>query len=160
MSNTTQKIKQETVESFGHAYREFGYKQLMGRIVGLLLWAEKPLSLDDMARELNMSKGPISQMTQRLKDHLLIRQVWVPGDRKDYYELVPDVFGQAFRNQLQLVQKNLALARRLRTLASENAKDATLKAFGARTATMEKFYTKMVATFKSFLQEWEEESSG
>ncbi len=155
MSDLRQLLKQETVERFGHAYREFGYKQLMGRIVGLLLWADRPLSLDDIARELNMSKGPISQMTQRLRDHHLVRQVWVPGDRKDYYELVEDVFGQAFRNQLALVQKNLALAHRLRALASEGSDDERLQPFQRRVQTMEKFYSKMIEAFEKFLQEWE-----
>jgi len=105
-------IKQEFIQDFGEAYQLFGLPKLMGRIVGLMLYVNKPISLGDITNQLNVSKGPVSQMVRRLKDHNLIERVWVPGDRKDFYRAVPDIFGNAFQNQMALMGQNLSLAKK------------------------------------------------
>ncbi len=69
-----EQIKREIIQSFGHAYQAFGLSTLMGKIVALLLFSDEPLSLDDISRNLEMSKGPISQIARRLTERNLIRK--------------------------------------------------------------------------------------
>lgn len=45
---------------------------------------------------LGISKGSASMGTRQLASWGSIRKVWVPGDRRDYYEVVED-FGQIIR---------------------------------------------------------------
>lgn len=147
------KIRKEAVQRFGDAYRTFGLSKLMGHIIALLILAEKPLSLDDMAKQLKRTKGPISQIVRRLRDHHLIRKVWVPENhRKDYYELQPDVFENAFRNNLALIKQNKRLSEDLLDQAN-NSPDG-MKVQSVRLKEMNAFYGLMIKHYENFLLDW------
>lgn len=64
--------------------------ELQGRIFALLFLQAKPLSLDDIAAELQQSKSHISTNMRGLVDWHLVRRVPVPGSRKDHYEAATD----------------------------------------------------------------------
>lgn len=149
-------VKREMIQSFGHAYQAFGLSKLMGHVVALLIFTPAPLSLDEISQQLGKSKGPISQITRRLQDHNLIRKVWQPASRKDYYELHPEIFGNAFRNNFELIKSNTRLARHLKSLV-EDAKDDSLKTLYQRLTEMERFYELMEEHYQKFLEAWENE---
>ncbi|RMH88699.1 MAG: MarR family transcriptional regulator [Calditrichaeota bacterium] len=151
--NGADRIKQEMLQEFGEAYRSFGLSKLMGRVVALLLFSPEPLSLDEIAGQLEMSKGPISQITRRLADRHLVRKVWKPGSRKDYYEAVPEIFENAFRNYFTLIKNNTRIARRLKA-AVEQENDPALESLHRRMIEMERFYEIMEKHFQNFLDEW------
>lgn len=149
------RIKTEFIQDYGRGYQAFGLPKLMGRVVGLLLYHGESLSLDDITEELQVSKGPVSQIMSRLREHNLVRRIWVPGSRRDYYEAEADIFGQAFSNHADLQKQNLALARKYTDLISDN--DAELPtAFADRMAEMDRFYTMMSKHLSNFLTEWTE----
>ena len=56
-----------------------------GQIYALLFLSEEPLSLDDVAERLAVSKSNISINIRMLEEYNLVRKVWVKGSRKDYY---------------------------------------------------------------------------
>ena len=56
-----------------------------GQIYALLFLSEEPLSLDDIADRLAVSKSNVSINIRMLEDYNLVRKVWVKGSRKDYY---------------------------------------------------------------------------
>lgn len=56
-----------------------------GQIYALLFLADEPLSLDDIAKKLGVSKSNVSINIRMLEDYHLVRKVWVKGSRKDYY---------------------------------------------------------------------------
>jgi len=64
--------------------------QLQGRIFGLLYLSLEPMSLDDIAAELQQSKSNISTTMRGLVEWHLVRRVPVPGSRKDHYEAATD----------------------------------------------------------------------
>ena len=64
--------------------------QLQGRIFGLLYLQEEPLSLDEITDELQQSKSNVSVQIRGLVDWQLVRQVRVPGSRKDHYVAATD----------------------------------------------------------------------
>lgn len=49
------------------------------------------LSLDDVVAHLGISKASASNGTRQLLSWGAIRQVWVQGERKDYFEVVADL---------------------------------------------------------------------
>ncbi|MBO6793920.1 MAG: hypothetical protein JJ895_08420 [Balneolaceae bacterium] len=150
---TSKEIKNELVQDFANGYQSFGLSKLMGRVVGLLMAHDKPLSLDEIADELHMSKGPISQITRRLRDHYLIRKVWKPGSRKDFYEIEPEVFSQAFKNNFDQIKKNTKLAKKIRDKI-ESSDDPEIGVLYDRVNEMEHFYTIMEKHYQNFLDEW------
>lgn len=61
-----------------------------GQIYALLFLARNPMSLDEIAEVLKLSKGNISVNIRMLEGYGLVRKVWVKGTRKDYYEAARD----------------------------------------------------------------------
>ena len=60
--------------------------QLQGRIFGFLYLQSKPLSLEEVASELQHSKSNISVTIRGLVEWHLVRRSAVAGSRKDHYE--------------------------------------------------------------------------
>ena len=153
-----EKLVHELIQAYSEAYVKLGYSSLMGKIVALLIASPKPLSLDDIAEQLQMSKGPISQISRKLKDHLVIERVWVPGERKDYYKAAPDIFGQAFENYASSMKKNAELGARIGALAAEsNLEDEQVKHIKNRMDEMKLFYNKMEKYNRDFIKSWKTE---
>lgn len=66
--------------------------QLQGQIFALLYVQDRPLSLEEIATELEQSKSNISVTIRGLLDWHLVRRVNVAGSRKDYYEAAVDLW--------------------------------------------------------------------
>lgn len=148
-------LTQQIVADFAEGYSNFGLNPLMGRIVGLLIISKDPQSLDDIVDQLEMSKGPISQICRRLKERGLIEKVWVPGDRKDYYQAADDIFGKAYANQINKMQNNIEIAEKYLTQAkSMDSKDADY--IKRQMKIMKTFYELMDEYNQKFVEAWQE----
>lgn len=149
-----EKIKKEIIQRFGDAYKAFGLNKLMGHIVALLFYSPDPLSLDEITAQLGRSKGPVSQIVRRLRDKKLIRKAWFPGNnRKDYYEIEPEIFENAFRNNLELIKNNTRIAKSLKN-NSFDVDDDDAEILQQRMNEMEHFYVLMEKHYHNFLAEW------
>lgn len=151
-----EKIKHDIIKNFGVAYRAFGLSKLMGHIVALLISSHEPISLEEIAKSLHRSKGPVSQILRRLRDRNLIRRVWQPTSRKDFYEIQPEIFEIAYRNNLELVKSNTRLARQLKNMVTKEKK-INMETLKMRLIEMEKFYEIMEKHHENFLIEWSKE---
>ncbi len=150
------KVKLEIIQNFGYAYKAFGLSKIMGHVVALLVFSPEPLSLDEICENLHRSKGPVSQLMKRLRDKNLIRRVWQPSGRKDYYEIQPEIFENAFRNNFELVKSNTRLAKSLKDSVQKES-NKSLNRLKERLTEMEIFYTLMEKHFENFLTEWSKE---
>ena len=90
------KAWQEMVELGGRICQVLGLPRSTGQIFGLLYLSTAPLTLNKMSAMLGISKGSASTGTRQLAAWGAIRKVWVPGERRDYYEAVEDL-GQLIR---------------------------------------------------------------
>ena len=85
------KAWQEMVEVGGRICQVLGLPRSTGQIFGLLYLSTEPLSLNKMSAMLGISKASASTGTRQLAAWGAIRKVWVPGERRDYYEVVEDL---------------------------------------------------------------------
>lgn len=85
------KAQRDLVDHTGRLFQRVGLPRSVGQIYGLLYLSNRPLSLDDLVAMLGLSKGSASGGTRHLVTLGAIRQVWVPGERRDFYESVGDV---------------------------------------------------------------------
>ncbi len=155
MTNAEERIRKELIQRFGDAYKSFGLNKLMGHVVALLIYAPEPLSLTDIAKALGRSKGPVSQILRRLRDHKLVRKAWSPEDnRKDFYEIEPEIFENAFRNNLELIKNNTRLAGQLKEKVASAKKVNKMDVLFNRMVEMETFYKLMEKHHRNFLSEW------
>lgn len=146
-------LRQQIIADFAEGYSNFGLNPLMGRIVGLLIISEDPQSLDDIVEKLEMSKGPISQICRRLKERGLIEKVWIPGDRKDYYQAVDDIFGKAYANQINKMQQNIEIAEKYLTQA-ESMDSSDAQFIRQQMNIMKTFYELMDEYNEKFMEAW------
>ncbi|PSL40841.1 DNA-binding transcriptional regulator GbsR (MarR family) [Salsuginibacillus halophilus] len=96
----------------------YGVTPSVGRIYGVLYFAEEPMSLDEIKDEVAMSKGSVSNGIRELLETEMVIKVWKKGDRKDHYIAEKDFF----RNFFSFFVKNLRMERNLIAKANEQAK--------------------------------------
>jgi DNA-binding transcriptional regulator GbsR (MarR family) len=155
-----EELRHALIEDFGNGYVKFGHSELMGRIIGLLLCADEPMTADEMSEQLEVSKSPVNQIARRLEELSLIRRVWVKGDRKHYYQIAEDVFLQAGTNLSYLFEENLLIAERhLRELAKKYAvapkeEKIKLRNLGERLVMMREFHLREIDSYHRFIEEW------
>jgi len=85
----------------------------------------------------------------------LINCIWVPGDRKDYYQADPNIFRNAFFNYVTQIKGNLKLSNKYKKLAKDNNLQNSAE-FKKRIDEMNKFYDLMIKHHNQFLDEWKE----
>jgi DNA-binding transcriptional regulator GbsR (MarR family) len=154
-------IRHAIIEDFGNGYASFGHSELMGRVVGLLICTGKPLTVDHISEELQVSKSPVSQICRRLEELNLIRRVWIKGERKYHYQIIDDVFLQASINLYRLNEGNLQIAEKnLQAVVNkfheaDEAEKAELRVICARLIEMREFYRQLIESYKQFIEAWQ-----
>ena len=81
----------DMIDAAGRICQMIGLPRSTGQVYGLLYLSVAPLSLDDIARLLSISKSSASTGTRQLLGWRVIKQVWVQGDRRDFFEVEPDL---------------------------------------------------------------------
>lgn len=89
--------KERFVESWGQMGGAWGINKTMARMHALLMISEKPLTTDDIMRELAVSRGNASMNLRALVDWGLIRRVSLPRERKEYFSCEKDVWTMCCR---------------------------------------------------------------
>ena len=93
------------IETMGLALESDGLPRIAGRIFGLLLVSEDPRSLEDLAAELRVSKGSVSTNARLLEQRGVLEQISRPADRRDYYQVPPDLFSHTMAQRLARWQR-------------------------------------------------------
>lgn len=84
------KIRKRVIEAIGRNMDLYGIPLSTGHLYGLLFFADKPMTLDDMGLEMSMSKTSMSTGVRTLLDLKMVNKVWEKGSRKDLYEVEND----------------------------------------------------------------------
>ena len=92
-------VQDSTVAGLGRLAGFFGFSDVMGRLYGILLLSPEPMSLDELAEGLQISKGSVSMNMRSLERWGMAKEVWVRGERKKYYMAESD-FWTVIRNVL------------------------------------------------------------
>ncbi len=97
MGSDLKAAKEQFVESWGQMGGAWGINKTMARMHALLMIAEKPLTADDIMRELAVSRGNASMNLRALADWGLVRRTSLPRDRKEYFACEKDVWTMCCR---------------------------------------------------------------
>ncbi len=92
MNEDLEAVSTSIIDGLGHMASFFGFSKVMGQLYGVLLLSPKPMSLDDLAERLDISKGSVSMNMQALERWGTVQEVWVRGDRRKYYEAETDLW--------------------------------------------------------------------
>lgn len=97
------------IERMGLIMERMGTAKTLGRLLGLLLVAENPMSLDELAEQLQVSKASISTNARLCSQIRLVQQVSLPGDRRDYYKILPGSFERVLEVRLRVMHDMIQL---------------------------------------------------
>ncbi|WP_252315682.1 GbsR/MarR family transcriptional regulator [Sinobaca sp. H24] len=68
----------------------YNISETNGRLYGTVLFAERPMTLDEMSDALSMSKMSMSTGIRSLMEASMVERVWEKGVRKDLYQTEQD----------------------------------------------------------------------
>jgi len=86
MSAVLSELEKEVIDIFVRIAGVLSLPRSVGELYGLLYISPRPLCIDDCMRKLKISKGSTSQGLKILRSFGAVNTVYVPGDRKDFFE--------------------------------------------------------------------------
>ncbi|WP_168121207.1 GbsR/MarR family transcriptional regulator [Paenibacillus sp. HB172176] len=85
-----EKSRRRVMDSIGNNMDLYGVTLSVGHLYGNIYFNDGPVTLDEMGKEMGMSKTSISTGMRTLMDLKMIGKTWEKGSRKDLYEAEPD----------------------------------------------------------------------
>lgn len=127
------KARKRVIEAIGKNMDLYGVTQSVGHLYGMLFFSEKPMTLDEMGKEMEMSKTSMSTGVRMLLDLKMVNKVWEKGARKDLYEAeadwhqtFTDYFGIEWRKAVEAnviaLKRSAAELRQLQETEEEDGK--------------------------------------
>jgi predicted transcriptional regulator len=137
------------IEAIGGYFTQYGLARIAGRLLGLMLVVDRPLTLDDMAAALGVSRASISTNIRVLESVGFVDRVTVPRDRRDYYRCSSDPWEARIRSGVVQIDMLGAIARR--GLAAIGEGDAFAH---AHLEELVEFCDFLLEEERSLLQRW------
>ncbi|HSV85350.1 MAG TPA: MarR family transcriptional regulator [Levilinea sp.] len=98
------------IENMGLHYQQYGLSRISGRILGLLLVTPQPISSEEMAEALQVSRSSISTNLRTLLLTGLIEKVSLPGNRVDFFILSDNLWQKALELRMAAILPLRAIA--------------------------------------------------
>lgn len=117
---TTPNASTPFVERLGLLIESEGHSRVGGQLLGILLLSDAPLSLDELALRLAVSKASVSINARQLEQKGVAVRVSFPGDRRDHYAIAPDLPSSTLRERVE----SLARFRRIVAEGKDEARSA------------------------------------
>src|SRR5690606_35813722 len=83
--------KEKFISTWGSLGTLWGINKAMAQIQALLFISTKPLSMEEIMKELKISRGNTSMNLRQLMDWGIVTKESIPGDRKEYFSTEKDV---------------------------------------------------------------------
>src|SRR5262245_23794571 len=73
-------------DAVGDVIEHWGFRKALGRVWSVLYLAGESLSAQTLSERLQMSSGNVSMALGELQEWGVVKRVWRPGERKEYFE--------------------------------------------------------------------------
>ena len=155
--NITDKIEDYMVSEIGEFFEFAGSKNITGRIYGLLMSHNEPMSLKEISEKLHLSKSSVSTNIRIGVQMELFKKVYVKGQpREDFYEVANDFVDLVTRpgiKKLELLTAKINGARDiLEQSASEIKNDDKLKALYKKIMYLDRSFEVFNEEYKKFAE--------
>ncbi|MCW5851616.1 MAG: ArsR family transcriptional regulator [Anaerolineae bacterium] len=137
------------VESMGLFYESYSVPRIGGRILGLLLLVSEPLTAEQIATTLRISRGSVSTNLRTLGMLNLVDQTTFPGDRRDFFVFSPSAWDRATQARIQGMQGLQAIAHQgLAALPTDDPARRNVEG-------LVRWTERMIASDRRALAEWQ-----
>jgi len=89
-------VRTRLIEMAGRTTQDLGMGRIIGQVLGDIYLTAGDSSLDDIGRNLGLSKAAVSIAARQLESLGLLQRIWKKADRRNYYRIV-DHLGVALR---------------------------------------------------------------
>ncbi len=124
MNQKLSQIEDLFIETAGDLARSISINPVVGQLYALLYIRRDPVSLDEMAEKLKISKGNASVNIRVLESWQATKKVWVKGSRKDYYTAETDFLKIVINRLNEGLTRRLSITNasfeKIKTLLNEN----------------------------------------
>jgi DNA-binding transcriptional regulator GbsR (MarR family) len=93
----------------GRTAQDLGLGRIVGQVLVHLYLTPSEQSLEDIAKELELSKAAVSIAARQLESLGLLRRSWKSGDRKTYYRTADDIASALHQGLLMMVRNKMSL---------------------------------------------------
>jgi DNA-binding transcriptional regulator GbsR (MarR family) len=104
-------------DAIGDVIEHWGFRRVLGRVWTVLFIAAESLPAAEIAERLQISAGAVSMTLTELQRWGVVRRVWRPGERKEFFEAETDfwkmisrVFDERERLLIESVRERLERA--------------------------------------------------
>ena len=126
MISQTEPVRKRLTEVGGRTAQDLGLGRIVGQLLVHLYLSPVECPLDDIARDLGLSKAAVSIAARQLESLGLLRRSWKAGDRKTYYRTADDIATALHQGLLILVRNTMGLlAAELKQAETELKSDKT-----------------------------------
>jgi DNA-binding transcriptional regulator GbsR (MarR family) len=139
-------VRARCIEAFTDAFGRYGMTLTVGRVFGLLLVSDVALGLDDIARELSLSKSAASRTIRDLEHIGIVRRQSTPGSRRQLFA-VDDAADR-------LLDSTTARIKEFRDLCAVTSERLGGTPAGARLEAMTKLYDFMATEIDKIRADW------
>ncbi|WP_019533133.1 GbsR/MarR family transcriptional regulator [Paenibacillus ginsengihumi] len=159
--NTFSELKRSVINELSLSFEAEGFSPLCGKIYTLLVFAADPLSLQQIADELGVSKAAVSVQARMLERVAMCQKLAVGNDRRDYY-YIPDNFSltvihNATRKINEMSDRMAATIESLHRLEHvEPDEKAEYEAAKRRFTEIYELYSMINAKLEGLEEEWNE----
>ncbi len=122
--------KEKFISSWGTLGSLWGINKAMAQIHALLFVSPKPLSMEDIMEELEISRGNASMNLRGLMDWGIVFKINIPGERREFFtcekdvtELSRQIVKERSRRELQPTIKILKEISSIEDNGTEDAKE-------------------------------------
>lgn len=109
MTEMTAQVRKRLTEVGGRTAQDLGLGRIVGQILVHLYLSPAEQALEDIARDLGLSKAAISIAARQLESLGLLRRSWKSGDRKTYYRTADDIATALHQGLLMMVRNKMGL---------------------------------------------------
>lgn len=88
----TEQLINDFIQHCGEMGSQWGFNRTVGQMFGLLLLSEVPLTAQEIADRLSISRGNVSMALKELQSWQVIKVQRYPDDRKDYFTTLDDIW--------------------------------------------------------------------
>jgi len=89
------------IEKLGLYYENYGVPRIGGKILGLLLISDKPISAEQISLLLDVSRGSISTNIRLMVTMGFLEKVSISKDRADYYKISDTAWENVIKIRLE-----------------------------------------------------------
>lgn len=90
MNDELKRVRDQIIDYNSDHQTLFSMPHTVRRLMSVMYYYEKPMTLDDMTELLGMSKASMSIAVRELDEMGLVKKIWKKGERKDIYQVEED----------------------------------------------------------------------